>query len=106
MEGLAVTLSPEGAPAAFTIAGDSWRVAEEPVRWYERTAWWETESRMPREHGRIDVEVWQLQARQERSADGPSANPVTFVLVRNQNTGEWHLRSIDETRESTADPDA
>jgi hypothetical protein len=103
MENLTVSLSPGGVPIAFTVAGDSWRVTEEPVRWYERTAWWETESRMPREHGRIDVEVWQLQANNDVA--GSATSSVTFVLVRNQNTGEWHLRSIQEVQESTADPE-
>jgi hypothetical protein len=103
MESLTVSLSPEGVPVEFTVAGDSWLVVEEPVRWYERIPWWETESRMPRGHGRIDVEVWQLQANHD--AAGPGASAVTFVLVRNQNTGEWHLRSIEEIQESTADPE-
>jgi hypothetical protein len=103
MESLTVSLSPDGVPMAFTVAGDSWRVVEEPVRWYERTPWWETETRMQRDHGRIDVEVWQLQA--SHSAAGSAASSVTFVLVRNQNTGEWHLRSIEEVQESTADPE-
>ena len=103
MESLTVTLSPEGVPVAFTVAGDSWRVAEEPVRWYERTPWWETESRMPRGHGRIDVEVWQLQG---RPVDGPDSTPlVTFTLVRNQNKGEWTLRSLAEIQESSSDPE-
>ncbi|WP_226760502.1 hypothetical protein [Arthrobacter sp. SO3] len=54
MENLEVSMSPDGVPLAFRVAGESWRVAEEPVRWYERTAWWERESRMPRESGGID----------------------------------------------------
>jgi hypothetical protein len=99
MEGVTVALSPEGVPMAFRVAGDSWRVAEEPVRWYERIPWWETASRMPREHGRIDVEVWQLQARLERGRNRSSLSEqplVTFVLVRDQNTGEWAVRSAAE----------
>lgn len=100
MEPVAVTLSPEGAPVAFTVAGDSWRVVEEPVRWYQRMNWWETMPRMPREYGRIDVEVWQLQARREVSTTKITSNGaqplVTFVLVHDENTGEWSLRSAVE----------
>ncbi|MCB5280316.1 hypothetical protein [Arthrobacter sp. ES1] len=99
MESLTVSLSPEGVPVAFTVAGDGWRVTEEAVRWYERTPWWETASRMPREHGRIDVEVWQLQARQDTSrhrGNNTQQPLVTFVLVRDQNTGEWSVRSAAE----------
>ena len=97
MDNLTVSLSPEGVPSAFTVAGDSWRVAEEPVRWYERIPWWETEARMPRELGRIDVEVWQLQCRPGRRGGGNEL--VTFVLVRNRNTGEWTIRSADRVEE-------
>lgn len=50
-----------------------------------RTAWWERESRMPRESGGID---------------GSSRRAW---LVRYQNTGECTLRSVDENRESTAE---
>lgn len=103
MESLTVTLSPEGVPVAFTVGGDIWIVAADPVRWYERIPWWETETRMPREHGRIDVEVWQLQAVQ---ADAASEAPeATFTLVRDQNAGEWHLRSVEKNRESSVDPE-
>ena len=39
---------------------------------------------------RIDTEIWQLQARLGRNTKSPL---VTFVLARNQETGEWTLRS-------------
>lgn len=103
MESLTVTLSPEGVPVAFTVGGDIWIVAADPVRWYERIPWWETEARMPREQGRIDVEVWQLQA---VPADAQSEAPeATFTLVRSQTMGEWSLRSIEKNRESSVDPE-
>lgn len=108
MESLTVTLSPEGVPVAFTVGGDIWVVAADPVRWYERIPWWETETRMQREHGRIDVEVWQLQAQLERrgkqhSSSSNEAPVVTFVLVRNRNTGEWAVRSAAEDPDSSVD---
>lgn len=100
MESLNVTVTPEGVPVAFTVAGDIWVVTEQ-LRWYERIPWWETESRMPRDSGRIDVEVWQLQA---APADGAEGSPeTTFVIVRDRNTGEWRLRSVQENRESSVD---
>lgn len=79
MEGLTVSLSPDGVPDAFTVAGDSWRVAEEPVRWYERIPWWKTETRMQRDHGRIDVEVWQLQL---QTAIIPDLTPIGASWAR------------------------
>ncbi|MEO3931401.1 hypothetical protein WMO79_01120 [Micrococcaceae bacterium Sec7.4] len=103
MDSLTVTVSADGVPVAFTVGGDIWIVAADPVRWYERIPWWETETRMPRESGRIDVEVWQLQA---AAADAASESPeATFILVRDQNTGEWHLRSVEKNRESSVDPE-
>ena len=64
---------------AFTVAGDSWRMVEEPVRWFERPPWWETETRMQRDHGRIDVEVWQLQL---QTAINPDLTPIGASWAR------------------------
>ena len=102
MESLNVTVTPEGVPVAFTVAGDIWVVTEH-LRWFERIPWWETQLRMPRDHGRIDVEVWQLQAEPAEAGSGRQA--ATFVLIRDRNTGEWRLRSVEENRESSVDPE-
>lgn len=93
METVAVRLTAEGGPLSFVSGGRTWKVAADPVRWFERTSWWEESPRMPRDQGLlIDVEVWQLQARLGRSSN---SDLVTFVLVRNRNTGEWVMRSSE-----------
>lgn len=93
METVAVRLTAEGVPLSFVYGGRTWRVAADPVRWFERTSWWEESPRMPKDQGkRIDVEVWQLQARLGRSS---KTELVTFVIVRNQDTGEWVVRSSE-----------
>lgn len=51
-------------PASFIGDGRTWHVGAEPVRWYERQPWWETTRRAPKGGDlRIDVVVWQVQAR-------------------------------------------
>lgn len=87
-----VRAAADGIPISLVHEGRTWRVAADPVRWFERISWWETVARMPRDQGsRIDVEVWQLQARLGRNTRSPL---VTFVLVHDQNTGEWTMRSM------------
>lgn len=91
MEAVAVRITTDGIPLSFKTAGRTWHVAADPVRWYERINWWEGSPRMPRGGDRrIDTEIWQLQARLGRNTRSPL---VTFVLARNQETGEWTLRS-------------
>lgn len=79
-----------GTPWSFLLEGRTWVVVAEPVRWFERISWWETERRMSIRDGgtKIDVEVWQLQARPEKATAGPL---TTFELVRD--AAGWHVRS-------------
>ena len=81
-----------GAPASFVRDGRTWHVGAVPVRWYERVAWWETSARMPRGGDlRIDVEVWQVQA---RIGHNPRSPLVTFELVLGQDRETWSERSM------------
>lgn len=84
-----------GIPNAFDLEGRTWVVVAEPTRWYERISWWETERRMSLRDGgtRIDVEVWQLQARDVKATGGPM---TTFELVRARDG--WYIRSQSEDR--------
>lgn len=79
-----------GVPGSFILDGVTWLVAAEPVRWFERVSWWETERRMSVRDGgaRIDVEVWQLQARPAKATAGPL---TTFELIRDG--AGWRVRS-------------
>ncbi len=70
----------------------TWHVGAEPLRWYERVAWWETATRAPKGGGlRIDVEVWRVQARIGRNERSPL---VTFELVLGQDRETWTCRSM------------
>lgn len=87
---VAVQTNISGIPGSFVLEGRTWLVTAEPVRWFERISWWETERRMSVRDGgtRIDVEVWQLQARPANATAGPM---TTFELVRN--AAGWSVRS-------------
>lgn len=76
------TLNDDGTPASFVLNGQAWLVAPDAVRWFERRSWWETDRRMPALGGtaRIDVEIWQLQARPERPS-APGSGLETFLIA-------------------------
>ncbi|WP_426004879.1 hypothetical protein ACPFL9_20455 [Paenarthrobacter sp. NyZ202] len=40
MESVLVQTSASGVPVSFEYNGRTWRVAAEPVRWFERIDWW------------------------------------------------------------------
>ena len=91
VENLEVTLS-AGAPISFERDGRTWHVGADPVRWYERLPWWQTSRRMERGTGRVDVEVWRMQA---RIGSNPRTPLVTFELVRGQNRVSRSTRSME-----------
>ncbi|MDD0856706.1 hypothetical protein NHF46_00690 [Arthrobacter alpinus] len=82
-----------GAPVSFIRGGRTWHVGAEPVRWYERQSWWATTARAPKGGSlRIDVEVWQVQA---RIGKNPRTPLVTFELVLGQDRKTWGARSME-----------
>lgn len=82
----------DGVPVSFVRDGGTWHVAVRPVVWFERTSWWETERRMPPgECVRIDVMVWQVQA---RIGHNPKSDLVTFELVLGTDRETWTCRSM------------
>ncbi|WP_371131061.1 hypothetical protein [Arthrobacter sp. SDTb3-6] len=89
VEHVLVRTAPSGEPLVVERGGHQWLVAEEPLRWFERTNWWERERRMPRGQGRIDVEVWRVQARLGRN---PRSDLATMELERDLAGGGWRLR--------------
>lgn len=80
---------PDGRPQTVVRGGREWLVGAEPVRWFERVSWWEAERRMPKGLSRVDVEVWQVQARLGRN--GGSAL-TTMEIIRDGLGGGWRLR--------------
>jgi hypothetical protein len=91
MEHVVVRTTAAGIPLAVEREGRNWLVGAEPVRWFERVNWWEQQQRMPKGLGRVDVEVWQVQARVGRNV---RSELTTMELLRDQLGGGWKLRSV------------
>lgn len=82
----------DGVPVSFVREGCTWHVAIRPEIWFERTRWWETMTRMPRNAGVwIDVMVCQVQA---RIGHNPKSDLVTFELVLGTDRQTWTCRSM------------
>ena len=89
MEHVMVKTGPDGRPLAVVRGGREWLIGAEPVRWFERVSWWEAERRMPKGLSRVDVEVWQVQARLGRNRGSAL---TTMELIRDGLGGGWRLR--------------
>ena len=85
-----VETTPDGVPVTVERNGRVWRVGAEPVRWFERTSWWNHVQRMPKGQGRVDVLVWQVQARLGHNL---RSELVTLDLECDHDSGRWHMRS-------------
>lgn len=91
MEHVVLNTSPDGSPLAVISGGREWFVGAEPLRWFERVKWWESERRMPRGSGRVDIEVLRLQMRLGQNED---SELVTMELVRDGQGGNWRVREM------------
>ena len=89
MEHVIVRTDNNGMPTAVLAHGRQWSVGAEPVRWFERVNWWETNRRMPKGNSRVDVEVLQLQV---RLGSNSRSALTTMYLQRDGLGGGWRLR--------------
>jgi hypothetical protein len=82
-----------GAPLAIRHDGRVWAVAAEPVHWFARDSWWETQRTAPVGVGNVvDVEHWRVQVRL-----GSSTSALrTFELRRDPLSKQWLLESITD----------
>ncbi|GGG71744.1 hypothetical protein GCM10011374_40590 [Kocuria dechangensis] len=87
-ESVDVDCDAEGVPVGVRWRGRAYRVAQEPVRWYERRAWWAEDARLPagRGVGAVEQQVWRLQVQLS-----PRAELLTLELVHTLDTGRWRL---------------
>ena len=86
MEHVYIRNTADGTPESVVRGAREWQIAFEPVRWFERVAWWETTKRMPRGQGRVDIEVCQVQV---RLGSNPGSALATWELVRDGAGGGW-----------------
>lgn len=89
MEHVVISMAPDGHPLSLVRGGREWTIDAEPVRWFERVSWWEAERRMPKGLGRVDIEVWRVQARLGRNTNSAL---TTMELIRDGLGGGWQLR--------------
>ncbi|MFJ6272278.1 hypothetical protein ACIQG8_20065 [Pseudarthrobacter oxydans] len=82
-----------GTPLAVRYDGRVWAVAAEPLRWFTRDSWWETQRTVPVGVGNVvDIERWRLQVRL-----GASTSALrTFELRRDPLSEQWLLESISD----------
>ena len=88
-EDIFVDTNPEGVPVSVQRNGRVWFVAPDPMRWYERTQWWKYARRMPKGQGRVDVQVWRVQARLGKNQ---RSELVTMDLELDPDAGRWRMR--------------
>lgn len=86
-----VALSAAGMPLRLSWQGREWHVCAQPVRWFERRAWWDEDPRAQRGHGPglVDHEIWQLQIR-----IGVRDAPRTVYVSHRLETERWRMINV------------
>lgn len=95
-----VSTTTAGQPLRLEMDGRRYRVAADPVQWFERRSWWEEVDRAPKgacPH-LVDREMWQVQVAVEtptgargRRAPVRDQDLRTLELERDGRTGAWSL---------------
>ncbi|WP_342667709.1 DUF6504 family protein [Arthrobacter castelli] len=99
-ESVEVVCSPSGQPLRLQWGNRSYKIAADPLRWYERRKWWEEELRAERGRGAglVDHEIWRVQARANEQSE-----LRTFDIAYQADTGRWRIVKIhDAVRELSA----
>jgi hypothetical protein len=89
-----VRFTAAGTPLAVRYDGRVWAVAAEPLRWFSRDSWWQTQRTVPVGIGNVvDIEHWRVQVRL-----GTSTSALrTFQLRRDPLSEQWLLESISDS---------
>ena len=88
-----VRFTAAGIPLAVRYDGRVWAVAAEPLHWFTRDSWWQTQRTVPLGVGNVvDIEHWRVQVRLGTS----SAALRTFELRRGPLAEQWLLESITD----------
>jgi hypothetical protein len=88
-----VRFTAAGTPLAVRYEGRVWAVAAEPLHWFMRDSWWETQRTVPVGVGNVvDIEFWRVQVRL-----GSSTSALrTFKLRRDPLSDQWLLESVTD----------
>jgi hypothetical protein len=88
-----VRFTAAGIPLAVRYDGRVWAVAAEPLHWFTRDSWWQTQRTVPGGVGNVvDIEHWRVQVRLGTS----SAALRTFELRRDPLAEQWLLESLTD----------
>lgn len=92
-EGIDLVSSPEGELLQLCWRGAHYTIEPHPLCWYERRAWWESESRVPPGEGAgiVELQMWRLQLR----CDGISGC-LTLDVVHYLPGGQWRVIKIHD----------
>ncbi|MCZ2404493.1 hypothetical protein IV498_15230 [Paenarthrobacter sp. Z7-10] len=92
-ESVEILCSPAAVPLQMTWHGQDYAIEAEPLRWYERRAWWVEETRAERGSGTslVDHEIWRVQARLKGQGE-----LLTFDLTRHLASGRWRLLRLHD----------
>ncbi|MGQ1797122.1 DUF6504 family protein [Kocuria oceani] len=87
-EGVEVDCDTGGVPVTVRWRGRGYRVVQDPVRWYERRAWWAEDARLPKNRGigAVDQQMWRVQVQLTVRSE-----LLTLELVHTLDTGRWRL---------------
>lgn len=87
-ESVEVDCGADGVPVAVHWRGRDYRVTQDPVRWYERRAWWAEDARLPADRGigAVDQQMWRVQVQLTVRSE-----LLTLELVHTLDTGRWRL---------------
>lgn len=99
-ESVEVICAATGQPLRLNWQNRTYRIAADPVRWYERRNWWAEEVRAERGRGAgvVDHEIWRVQIK----LNGRSETR-TLDLAHQVDTGRWRLlRLHDAIRDLSA----
>lgn len=87
-----VRFTPAGTPLAVRHEGRIWAVAADPVHWFARDSWWDTQRTAAVGSGDlVSIEYWRVQVRL-----GSSSALRTFELRRDPLSEQWLLESITD----------
>ncbi|MDJ0315955.1 MULTISPECIES: DUF6504 family protein [Arthrobacter] len=98
-EAITVLTSSDGVPLQLWWREEFYAISADPLCWYERRSWWESEKRVrPGEGvGVVDRQMWRLQVHREEAGQGPAEaahESLTVDVVRYRPSERWRVIKI------------
>lgn len=92
-ESIEVVCAASGQPIRLRWQNREYRIAADPVRWFERRSWWVEELRAERGRGAglVDHEIWRLQVRLSSGSE-----IRTLDVSHRVDTGRWRVVKVHD----------